>query len=271
MRVPTLTELKSAVESAGQIIVRNFGLPHDVTDKSDGTPVTAIDHEINLLFAQFAEKHGIGFIGEEGNGDVSNDWILYVDPLDGTGAFIRGMATCTVVASILCAGEPCLAVIHNPITRQTWAAERHCLSEYWRNDSTESVIAQTAKPEAGPFRTAICAWPGVEPAYAKMQKRILDSPEFRDQQMGAFAIGGGLIASGLLHATTISGPSSAVETAAMSLIVREAGGFVMDFRLNELLEFKLGEHKGKPDFLLPYGAIIACDAQVADVIALNYV
>lgn len=269
MRVPTLTELLAVVKDAGQIISDNFGLPLDVTDKNDGTPVTHIDHAINLLFAQFADQYGIGFIGEEGNGNTECDWILYADPLDGTGAFIRGMATCTVVASIMFVGEPLLAVIHNPITGQTWAAEQNCLCSYWRNKDANEVLAKTATPQSEPYKTAICAWPGVPKPFATLQKRILSSRDFSDQQLGAFAIGGGLIASGLLHATVISG-GSAVETAAMSLIVREAGGFVIDLQANPLERFERGEHKGKLDFLLPHGAIIACNSLVADVVALNY-
>ncbi len=92
----------------------------------------------------------------------------------------------------------------------------------------------------------------------RFQKRILEDSFFLDQQMGAFAIGGGLIASGLLHTTAIS-DGSAVEAAAMSLIVREAGGVAVDLHGKEILTFAFGEHKNKSDFLLPHGAVFACN------------
>ncbi len=269
MRVPTLTELFAVVKDAGQIISDNFGLPHDVTDKSDGTPVTAIDQQINTLFALLAEKHGIGFIGEEGNGDTDNDWILYVDPLDGTGAFLRGMATCTVVASIMFMGEPIMAIIHNPITGQTWSAEANNFCSYWRNKSEGEILVRTSNLQSVPHRTAICAWPGVDERFLRFQKRILEDSFFLDQQMGAFAIGGGLIASGLLDATAISG-GSAVEAAAMSLIVREAGGVAVDLHGKEILTFAFGEHKNKSDFLLPHGAVFACNMQVMEALLSFY-
>lgn len=269
MRVPTLTELLAVVKDAGQIISDNFGLPHDVTDKNDGTPVTAIDHQINTLFALFAEKHGIGFIGEEGNGDIDCNWVLYVDPLDGTGAFLRGMATCTVVASIMFMGEPITAIIHNPITGQTWSAEENNFCSHWRNEGAGEVLVRTNNPESVPYKTAICAWPGVDERFLRFQKRIVEDSFFSDQQMGAFAIGGGLIASGLLDATAISG-GSAVEAAAMSLIVREAGGVAVDLYGKELGTFEFGEHKNKSDFLLPHGALFASNKQVVEALLSFY-
>lgn len=195
MTVPSLFELASVVYKAGAIINENFGIPHGFTAKEDGSPVTAIDRQVNALFKDFADQKKIGFIGEEGNGNVGNDWILYVDPLDGTGAFTRGMATSTVIASIMFMGEPTMAIIHNPMTGQTWAAEETTLCEYWRGESKAKVVNVIRDPSSY-YRTAICAWPGVDERFALFQQKVLESSLFSDQQMGAFGIGGGLIASG---------------------------------------------------------------------------
>jgi fructose-1,6-bisphosphatase/inositol monophosphatase family enzyme len=268
MRTPYNTELEAAVLIAGGIINKTFSMPQLVTDKDDGTPVTAVDHAVNAFFREFADKYQIGFIGEEGNGDTDDNWVLYVDPLDGTGAYARGIATATIAVSLMHCGEPLIAVIHNPITGQTWSAEYTICTEYCRHGSAKTVSYVDAKPQKK-FRTAICAWPGVDQRFADFQKKVLENPDFSDQQMGAFAIGGGLIASGLLHATAISA-GSAVETAAMSLIVREAGGVAIDLLGNPLDSFELGQHKGKSDFLLPNGAIIACNMEVAEALLRLY-
>jgi fructose-1,6-bisphosphatase/inositol monophosphatase family enzyme len=256
-----LFELVAAVETAGAMVNEMFGLSHHITDKDDGTPVTDIDIRLNAFFCDFAKEHGLRFLGEEGNGDDVSDWILYVDPLDGTGAFTRGMATATVIASVMFQGEPVMAVIHNPVTGQTWSAEPNMGTEYSRHGSPVTLVQVDPAPQ-GKYRTAICLWPGADKPFVDFQQNVLKSSDFLDQQMGALGLGGGLIASGTLHATAVSA-TSAVETAAMSLIVREAGGVAIDLQGNPLKYFELGEHKGKADFLLPYGAILACSADVA--------
>jgi fructose-1,6-bisphosphatase/inositol monophosphatase family enzyme len=267
-QLPALSELTAAVELAGSAISKQFGQRLRVSNKEDATPVTAVDRLINTQLARYAEQSQLGFLGEEGNGAEHADTYLYVDPLDGTGAYIRGIATATVIASIMYHGTPVYAIIHNPVTAQTWIASNGGGTQYsYRNGSFQSLKVPPADPQ---WLTAICAWPGVDHTFAHFQKRVLESDLFSDQQMGAFGIGGGMIASGTLHATAISA-TSAVETAAMSLIVREAGGVVIDLQGRPIQQFAFGEHKGKQDFLLPDGAILACNMQAAEALLALYV
>jgi fructose-1,6-bisphosphatase/inositol monophosphatase family enzyme len=81
------------------------------------------------------------------------------------------------------------------------------------------------------------------------------------------SITGGLIASGWMHGS-IFGGSSAVETAAMQLIVTEAGGIASDFSGNPLQGYELKpDLSGKLDFYLPHGAIMASDMALAEQLA----
>jgi fructose-1,6-bisphosphatase/inositol monophosphatase family enzyme len=261
-------ELIAAVEMAGHTMTNRFSHVHDVTDKDDGTPVTPVDIEINRQLAGYAKLWKLGLLGEEGNGEESASHYLFVDPLDGTGAYARGMATATVIASIMEDGLPIAAVIHNPITKQTWAATKDG-GAWYAYGHTTLTRANAAKKSEPRWNTAICVWPGVDQPFADFQRKVLANSDYSDQQMGAFGLGGGLIASGLLHATAISA-TSAVETAAMSLIVREAGGIAIDLHGNPLERFELGQHRGKADFLLPHGAIIACGTEAAEALATLY-
>ncbi|MBP9843261.1 MAG: hypothetical protein KBC62_04670 [Candidatus Pacebacteria bacterium] len=268
MKPPHFTALTNIAGVAGLFVADDFGKPHSVTDKDDGTPVTPIDIQINEYLADRAKDWGHGFLGEEGNGAEDAEYTFFVDPLDGTGAYIRGMATATVIISVMHYGEPISAVIHNPITKQMWVAGKGEGAWYARGD-TELVRTYVAKNPQKRWRTAICAWPGVGENFTHFQASVLADSRFNDQQMGAIGLGGGLIASGTLHATAY-GATSAVETAAMSLIVREAGGIAIDLLGNPLERFELGEHKGKTDFLLPHGAIIACNQHVAEALLSFY-
>lgn len=269
----SLQALTTKIVGASKLISAEFGKNHVVKDKADATPVTAIDEAINDDLRLWAIDHGLGFIGEEGNSIGTAEFYLYADPLDGTAAFIRGMATATTIATIMrfdgiTSSTPLLAVIHNPITGQTWSAQRD-KGAYASIGNNRQIQAKVNAPSAGRWRSAICAWPGVDERFAEFNRKVIGSTQFSDQQMGAFGLGGGLIASGLLHATAISA-TSAVETAAMSLIVREAGGVALDLYGKRLEHFTLGMHKGKFDFLLPNGALMASSQEIADALLQLY-
>lgn len=268
MKQISINQLVAAVEHAAKPIAEQFGRQHISQNKEDGTPVTSIDIQVNQTFLELAKSWDIGFIGEEGNGQAHSDTYLFVDPLDGTGAYARGMATATVIASVMRNGAPFMSVIHNPVTKQTWWSLLGIGAYYSRNGKTERELL-VSKENPSYWRTAICAWPGVDESFARFKAAVLASKSFSDQEMGAFGIGGGMIASGTLHATAISA-SSAVESAAMSLIVTEAGGVAVDLLGNELTVFELGEHKGKQDFLLPNGAIFTSTSEAANALLELY-
>lgn len=270
----SLQDLTRQVKASARLITREFGKSHLVEDKADATPVTAIDTTINAELCAWAATQGLGFIGEEGNGNEVGPLCLYADPLDGTGAFARGIATATMIATIMQVegtfGRPLMAVIHNPITGQTWQASRGSGSyASTANIPWDHTVVDATLPKNGRWRTAVCSWPGVDERFATFSRTVAASPNFNDQQMGAFGLGGGLIASGLIHATAISS-TSAVETAAMSLIVREAGGVTVDLQGRTIDEFTLGIHKEKLDFLLPDGAIVAASQEIADAMLTLY-
>ena len=271
MTLPTLKELLAEVIKASDPIYKEFGTSVSADTKSDETPVTKIDRLVNTTLCDWATKQGLGFIGEEGNGTQRGFYTLYVDPLDGTEAFLRGLASMTTIATIMHndgqRGTPIMAVIYNPVTCQTWVAEYDKGTQY-----TKRILlkpAQVANKQDGPWKTAICAWPGVDAQFATFDAVVDAHPQLLDQKMGAIGIGGGLIASGLLHATAISA-TSAVETAAMSLLVREAGGVAVNLHGEPLDSFRLGTHKEKLDYLLPDGAIMACNQELAQLLVNLY-
>lgn len=270
----SLEDLTEEVVRSARLISDRFGILHSAVQKDDNTPVTAIDREINAELCAWATKQGFGFIGEEGNGSIEDpSYYLYADPLDGTGAFLRGMATATTIATLMkfdgIYGTPLMSVIHNPITGQTWRAQQDYGSYKSIGKHDSWIPARINPPTTGRIRTAICAWPGVDGRYEAFRRNVAEMSKFSDQQMGAFGLGGGLIASGLIDATAIS-PTSAVETAAMSLIVREAGGIVLDLNGKTIERFKLGIHKNKLDFLLPDGAVLAASQEIADALLKVY-
>jgi myo-inositol-1(or 4)-monophosphatase len=107
---------------ARRIAARHFRTPMAVTRKSDGTPVTMVDKEIEtemrrMIRAAFP-AHAIR--GEEfpaeGNGEFT--WVL--DPIDGTKSFITGFPLFGSLIGLMQGERPVLGVIEAPALAERW-------------------------------------------------------------------------------------------------------------------------------------------------------
>lgn len=238
----------------------------NVEEKSDGTPVTAVDHAINTRLSDWARSQSIGFVGEEGNGETKHQFLLHVDPLDGTIAFIRGMNTFTIIVTLMEMSEdhgfPIISIIYQPLGKRLWSTVDGSFTQFNGNTITLSA-------HLGPkIRSSICVFPGASHNLHQVLAQINGDPRFSDQPMGAFGIGAGLIVADLLDVTVI-GATAAYESAAMAPIILNAGGVACDLNGNDLRGFKLGTVRGKEAFELPHGALFARNERITEqVLAL---
>ncbi len=86
--------------------------------KADRTWVTRADIEVEeLLRAHITARYpDHGIIGEEQGGSaLEHEYVWCIDPIDGTGAFVAGLATWCVSIGVLRQGQPYLGVIVLPI------------------------------------------------------------------------------------------------------------------------------------------------------------
>lgn len=238
--------------------------------KSDQTPRTDLDQLINNNFSNVARRNNIGFVGEEGNGAVDKRVMLFVDPIDGTGAFTRGMNTASVIATVMAMdgneGTPLFSIIYEPLRDAMWIGQKDKPTMLLSSTGQKMRLPMLQLLAPQPWKTNICVFPGAGYRLAAVKARIESDPRFSQQDMGAFGISGGLIASGIIHAAAIA-PTSAVESAAMSLIVKGVGGVTVDLNNRYLISFALGtDRKGKVDFLLPHGALFASNVEIAETI-----
>ena len=113
---------------ADEISMRWFGSADlSVETKSDGSPVTAIDHDIETqIRAAIADEFPAdGVIGEEfddSNPDATRQWIL--DPIDGTKAYMRGHESWATLIALEVEGEVTVAVASAPSMRERYHAVR---------------------------------------------------------------------------------------------------------------------------------------------------
>jgi len=259
----TLQDLAKAVRMAGRHITLGFRqVGNHVTIKPDGSPVTSVDMSVHQELLEWSQRMNLGFVGEEGNGDTDKEFILYVDPLDGTSSFTAGIPTVAIAGSIMqrCADgrySPIMSVIHEPLTGYSWVAEAGKQTLIVRGPGQD---ADSCKVESNPKQSLVTTiFPPGPLRTMRMLREMIHTdmgPEMKHQSCGSLALCGGLVASGMSHGLMFGG-GSAAETCAMLSIVHGAGAVTSDLSGTEIESFELGVHKDKVDFLLPDGLIIA--------------
>jgi histidinol-phosphatase len=123
------TELNFALEisrAVSSIALNYFDQGVEVEAKSDGTPVTLADKEVERLIrtsisASFPED---GILGEE-EGEIrrsNRTWI--VDPIDGTYNFARGIPIWSTLLALEVDGEIVMGVVNAPAMKECFWANK---------------------------------------------------------------------------------------------------------------------------------------------------
>lgn len=115
------------VQSAGDIALRWFRKPLDVTNKAEGDafdPVTRADHEIEEflrteLTVLFPDHRILG--EEAGEGGGLGPWRWVIDPIDGTRAFVSGSPLWGVMLGLDDGDRALGGVVHVPYLGETFA------------------------------------------------------------------------------------------------------------------------------------------------------
>ena len=105
------------------ILKKKYLKSFKVQEKPDGSFVTNIDKEIELIFRENLKKkfpdHGV--IGEEFGKDLNgSEYVWVIDPLDGTHNFIAGKPLFGTLISCLKNNKPILGIVDIPILDKRW-------------------------------------------------------------------------------------------------------------------------------------------------------
>lgn len=120
--------LALAIRAAGRADLRArraFGTAFEIRNKSDGTPVTTVDREIEATVRDLIDEAdpGVGVLGEEYPEKPGRDrWVI--DPIDGTQQLIDGDPRFAFLMALERRGEPVVGVVSAPVLGiRWWAAE----------------------------------------------------------------------------------------------------------------------------------------------------
>jgi histidinol phosphatase-like enzyme (inositol monophosphatase family) len=114
-------------ELAGETARLYFRTGFDVDHKSDMTPVTVADRQIEERLRDLIakERPSDGFLGEEYQMKESQNGLMWiVDPIDGTKSFITGRPTFGTLIALWEGNVPLIGAIYQPITHELWLGLR---------------------------------------------------------------------------------------------------------------------------------------------------
>lgn len=227
-----------AAREAGALALEGFrsrGLRIDrKTDMHD--LVTAYDRACEerirgVILESFPDSTIVGEEAGTSEGTGSLTW--YVDPIDGTSNFARGIAMWAVSIGVARDGEMVAGVIHDPANEQL----------FWADDRG-AFLAEGSRGEERPLRS----WGYTDPALATvalnfpLPRDLVHEPELALEQfaratrsfaqlrgLGSTCIALAWIAAGWIDAT-VSFETHPWDVAAGAFIIRRAGGVYRGYR-----------------------------------------
>jgi histidinol-phosphatase len=219
-------------DAADAVARRWFRRDVEVSTKPDRTYVTAADREVERLVRErLADRFpGHGLVGEEygiEQGDAESRW--YIDPIDGTANFVRGVPIFAVLLALEVGGEIQAGVVSAPALRERW----------WAARGLGAWVAGGATDDPGPRRLRVSRVGAIADAHILYGSAVdvassgrapgfqdLLAAAWRDRGFGDFW-GYALLAEGAAEAM-VEADLSPWDLAAPAILVEEAGGRFSD-------------------------------------------
>jgi len=222
--------IKECVKEGGKILLEYFNRPFQVWEKSKGNLVTEVDlkseEKIKSIIQKNFPEHGI--LGEEsGFQNTDSEYLWVIDPLDGTTNYSMKNPFFNVSVSLAKNNNIVLACTYVPVTNELFFAEKG--EGAFLN---EKPIRVSKEADISKLNIAFCNGGlkedkiEIAKIFAKLK---LIARDFDRLKSGALELA--FVASGRLGGY-LANNNKAWDSAAGSLLVKEAGGKVTDFEGN---------------------------------------
>ena len=213
-----------AARAAEEIIRRTYRSGLEVRLKADRSPVTeadvACERAIKGVISHAFPHHG--FYGEElGREAMDAEHVWLIDPIDGTKSFIRGYPFFSTQIALMRRGKLVLGVSNAPMFGELAYAEQGCGA--WLNEAAIRV-SEVASLDEATLSLGNVATLAASPRWARLGRLIGKVNRIRGY--GDF-YHYHLLASGRLD-VVLESDVNILDIAALSVIVREAGGDITD-------------------------------------------
>ncbi len=226
-----LATAREAAQAAGEVIRHYWRHGVAVEHKADATPVTVADREAEKAIREVIAGTfpGHAFYGEEfgRQGHAGSAYLWLVDPLDGTKSFVRRTPFLSTQIALMHEGRLVLGVSAAPIFGETmWA----CVGGGAHVDGEPVRVSDTAELSQASISTGNIATLTRDARWNALGRLIRDSNRIRGY--GDFCHYH-LLARGGLD-VVIESDVNILDIAALTVIVREAGGVFSDLDGGEI-------------------------------------
>lgn len=232
--------LDFAVETAykaGRLTLDYYQTGLDVDFKDDDTPVTVADKKAEELIRWRIQKrfptHAI--VGEEfgnsGTGSETHRW--FIDPIDGTKSFIRGVPLYAVLIGLEIDGRIEVGAVYFPaLDEMIYAATGSGC--YWKGRKGDSRKASVSKTDQLSRSFLSFTDPETFPEFGRAEawERLKAATYYRTGWCDAY--GHALVATGRVE-IMLDPIMSPWDCGPFPVILREAGGFFGDWSGNETI------------------------------------
>ncbi len=213
--------LIDAALTAGDIACRHWGGAPRIWTKSDDSPVSAADLEVDaaLREALLAARPGYGWLSEESRDDparLHREHCFILDPIDGTRAFLNNEKTWAISLAVAQGSAIAAAVVHLPARGRTYTAAAG--RGAWLN-GRPLVASARGEPDGARLLAS-------RPTYAAQNwSRV---PAFERMFRSSLAYRIACVGEGRADAMLTLRPAWEWDVAAGALIAAEAGARVTD-------------------------------------------
>ena len=232
-----------AFKEAGElsIILRNKGLKKK--KKSDNTPVTNADIEVNDLLTKEIQKLNLEYpiVSEETaenkyNNDLTNFWLI--DPIDGTYDYINNKDEFTLNVALIVNKKPLLGIVYAPSKKRLFYTYGEGKSFEISNNNTSEINCKK-KSNIGEV-IAVTYSNIIKPEILKIHKKYGVTNYLKMKSSLKFCV----VAAGEFDIYVAEPRASEWDIAAGHAILVNAGGVITDFDGKEIFY-------GKKDFKNP--------------------
>lgn len=223
---------KSLALESGEIMLEHFGIGTKKDWKSDSTPVTIADTQINNLVINRVKAtypdHSVW--GEEESYNLGAQMTWVCDPIDGTMPYSHGLPISLTMLALVIDGQPVIGVVYDPFMKRMYHAAKG--GGAFLNDKKIQVS------DSAELKNALIDEEGIP---YSINPVIEVNPSFSDElvKLGAqitqlWCVGAPavLVAAGEYAAVLFNVPKPE-DGAAIKVIIEEAGGKVTDLFGNE--------------------------------------
>lgn len=242
---------QTLADQSGTVLRRYFRQPLAIEAKSDLSPVTIADREVeSLLRARIAAafpEHGI--LGEEfGAARTDAEYVWVIDPIDGTKSFMTGKATFGTLIALTRRGIPILGIIDQPVLRERWLGASGQTTTF--NGAPIAVRACARLADASLYATTPQMFVGPDAlAFERLMKAV------KYPLYGADCYAYGLLASGFTD-LVCEASLQPYDYCALVPVVEGAGGVMSDWQ-------------GRPVTIATNGRILAASDAALHELALK--